>query len=81
MFLVWDTTPTKTHSTYTLYAGESDGCEIGNTVTVQPSKTVGDAVGDAISTLGTEISELDPIGVDETVIFDQSGDMPYKIDA
>jgi hypothetical protein len=38
--------------------GDSDGCEMGDTVTDQPSKTIGDTVGDAISTLGTEISEL-----------------------
>jgi hypothetical protein len=50
-------------------------------VRVQPFETVTEAVEDAISTIGAEISELDKIGFDEVINVDESEDLPYKIDA
>jgi hypothetical protein len=63
------------------YVGESDGRGNVNTVRVQPFDTVTEAVEDAISTIGAEISELDKIGFDEVINVDESDDLPYKIDA
>jgi hypothetical protein len=60
---------------------ESDVCENGNTTAILPSFTVGDTVENAVSMLGTETSELDTIGFDETVLLDETVDYPYKIDA
>jgi hypothetical protein len=71
----------RTHCTYTFYAEESEGCENGNTIAILPSLPVGDTVGDVISTLATDISELDTIGFDETILLDETVDNPYKIDA
>jgi hypothetical protein len=45
------------------YVGESDACGNVNTVRVEPFETVTEAVEDAISTIGAEISELDKIGL------------------
>jgi hypothetical protein len=56
------------------YIGESDGCGNGNTVRDEPFETVTEAVEDAISTIGAEISELDKIGFDEMTIVDESND-------
>jgi hypothetical protein len=63
------------------YVGESDGCGNVNTVRVEPSETVTEAVEDAISTIGAEISELDKIGFDEVINVAESDDFPRKIDA
>jgi hypothetical protein len=71
----------RTHSTCAFYAEESDGCENGNTVEFSPSFPVGDTVENAVSTLRTEISELNTIGFDETVLGDETVDYPHKIDA
>jgi hypothetical protein len=71
----------RTHSTCAFYTEESDVCENGNTVAISPSFPIGDTVENAVSTLGTEISELDTIGFDETVLLDETVDYPYKIDA
>jgi hypothetical protein len=71
----------RTNYTWSIYAGESDGSENGDPVANQRSETVGDTVGDAISTIATEIAGLDNIGFDETLVVDETVDMPYKIDA
>jgi hypothetical protein len=65
------------------YVGESDGCGNGNTIIVEPFETitVPEAVEDAISMIGAEISQLDKIGFDEMIIVDKSDDLPYKSDA
>jgi hypothetical protein len=63
------------------YVGESDGCGNGSTVRGEPIETDTEAVEDAISTIGVEISELDKIGFDEVINADESDDLPYKIDA
>jgi hypothetical protein len=55
----------RTNSTCAFYAEESDGAENGNTVDILPSLTVGVTVGDVISTIATEMAELDEIGFDE----------------
>jgi hypothetical protein len=70
-----------THFTYVIYVGESDGCGNVNTVRVQPFETVTEAVEDAISRIGAEISELDKIDFDEVINVDESDDLSYKIDA
>jgi hypothetical protein len=54
-----------TNSTCAFYTEESDGSENGNTVDISPSLTVGVTVGDAISTIATEMAVLDEIGFDE----------------
>jgi hypothetical protein len=72
---------TVTHFTYIFYVGESDGCGNVNTVRVEAFETVTEAVKDAISTIGAEISELDKIGFDEVINVDESDDLPCKIDA
>jgi hypothetical protein len=71
----------RTHCTFTFYTEESDGFENGDTITISPLLPVGDTVGDAIAMLATEISELDTIGFDKTVLLDETVDIPYKIDA
>jgi hypothetical protein len=71
----------RTHSKCAFYTEESDVCENGDTVPISPFLPVGDTVENAVSTLGTEISELDTIGFDETVLLDETVDYPYKIDA
>jgi hypothetical protein len=55
----------RTNYICTFYAEGSDGTENGDTVDVSPSLTVGVTVGDAISTIRTEIAELDETGFDE----------------
>jgi hypothetical protein len=55
----------RTKSTCAFHAEESEGSENGNTVDISPSLTVGVTVGDAISTIGTEMAELDEIDFDE----------------
>jgi hypothetical protein len=70
-----------THLMYMFYVGESDSCGNGNTVRVEPFETVTEAVEDAISTIGAEMSELDKIGFDEMINVDDSDDLPYKLDA
>jgi hypothetical protein len=54
-----------TNSTCAFYAVESDGSENGNTVDISPSLTIGVRVKDAISTIATEMAELDEISFDE----------------
>jgi hypothetical protein len=71
----------RTHCTFTFYVEESDGCENGDTVAISPFFPVGDTVENAVSMLATEISELDTIGFDETVLLDETVDYPYEIDA
>jgi hypothetical protein len=71
----------RTHSTCAFYAEESDVCENGDTVAISPFFPVRDTVENAVSRLGTEISGLDTIGFDETVVLDETVDYPYKIDA
>jgi hypothetical protein len=47
----------------------------------EPFETVTEAVEDAISTIGAEISELDKISFDEIMInVHGSDDLPYKLD-
>jgi hypothetical protein len=71
IFLGRNTTATtynmaRTKSTCAFYAVESDGSENGNTVDISPSLlTVGVTVGDAISTIATEMAELHEIGFDK----------------
>jgi hypothetical protein len=70
IFLGRNTTATtynmaRTKSTCAFYAVESDGSENDNTVDISPSLTVGVTVGDAISTIATEMAELHEIGFDE----------------
>jgi hypothetical protein len=70
IFLGCNTTATtyniiRTNSTCAFYAEESDGSENGNTVDISPSMTIGVTVGDAISTITTEMAELDKIGFDK----------------
>jgi hypothetical protein len=55
----------RTNSTCAFYAEESDGSENGDTVAISPSLSIGVTVGDAISTIATEMAELDEIGLDE----------------
>jgi hypothetical protein len=47
-----------TNSTCTFYEEESDGYENGNTVDISPSLTFGVTVGDAISTIATEMAAV-----------------------
>jgi hypothetical protein len=54
-----------TNPTCAFYAEESNGSENGNTVDISPSLTIGVTVGDAISTIATEMAVLDEIGIDE----------------
>jgi hypothetical protein len=81
-----NTTPTTyniacTNYTCTIYEGGSDNHENGDPVANQRSETVGNTVGDAISTIANEIAGLDNIGFDDTINLDETADMPYKIDA
>jgi hypothetical protein len=69
-----------THCTCTFYAEEPDGSENGDTVAILPSLSVGDTVGDAISTIATKTSELDTIGFDEMINLDENVDTQYEID-
>jgi hypothetical protein len=71
----------RTHCTFTFYIEESNGCENGDRVAISPSFPIGDTVENAVSTFATEISELDTIGFDKTVLLDETVDYPYEIDA
>jgi hypothetical protein len=71
----------RTHSTCAFYTEESDDCENGDTVPISPSSPLGDTVENAVSTIQTEISELDTIGFDETILVNETSDYPYEIDA
>jgi hypothetical protein len=55
----------RTNSTCAFYAEESDGSEPGNTDDISPDLSMVVTVGDAISTIGTEMAELDEIDFDE----------------
>ncbi len=68
------------HCTHRLYLGESDGSVIGDPVTVEGHKTVGNGVGDAVGTMETEISELDAIDFDAIINVDETNDNLYKLD-
>ncbi len=72
-----------TQSTDVFYTEESDTDEDDrDSVADRPSsEDVGQPVGDAITTLREEISELDTIGFDETLELDVSVDISYIIDA
>ena len=60
-----------TQSTDVFHTGESEGGngfgDAGNSVSTQNSETVGNTVEDAVSTIATEIMELDTIGFDEAI--------------
>ncbi len=66
-----------TQSTYVFYTEESDSDdEISESVANEPSsEAVGQPVGDAVANIQAEISELDTIGFDETLVLDESVDM------
>jgi hypothetical protein len=74
-----------TQSTDVLQTGESDGGDgfgdAGDSVSTQSSETVGKTVEDAVSTIATEIMELDTIGFDETIDLDETEDMSYILDS
>jgi hypothetical protein len=66
-----------TKSTYFFHAGESetndeDTDTVANTTSIM---AVGKPMEGSISTLGTEIAELDKIGFDETLVLDESFDI------
>ena len=66
-----------TQSTYVFYTEESDSDD-ENSESVDDRASPEDAgkpVGDAISTIQAEISELDTMGFDETLLLDESVDM------
>jgi hypothetical protein len=72
-----------TKPTYFFHAGESetndeDTDTVANTTSIV---AVGKPMEGSISTLGTEIAELDKIGFDETLVLDESLDIWYIIDA
>jgi hypothetical protein len=68
-----------THSTYAFYTGESDTSDSdsasSDSVADQRYEDVEKLVEDAVSTIPTEIRELDTIAFDETLVFDESVDM------
>ena len=68
-----------THSTDAFYIGESDtsnsDSESIDSVADQRYEDVEKLVEDAVSTIPTEIRELDTIAFDETLVFDESVDM------
>jgi hypothetical protein len=68
-----------THSTDAFYTGESDtsdsDSDSSDSVADQRYEDVEKLVEDAVSTIPTEIRELDTIAFDETLVFDESVDM------
>jgi hypothetical protein len=66
-----------TKSTCIFYTEESDSDEENSDSDANESSSgdVGQPVGDAVATIQAEISELDTIGFDETLLLDESVDM------